>query len=147
MVEEALRVFVAEPGVPLTEEEAFYEVDEDDKATIYVQIEGGNRTFKSPTFEFEPEEETEVSIQPPRAVVLELAQGPTEAEHQFEAVASPDGVYRFEWDFDDGETFYEVEEAGESSRVSHTYVGLRSGEVFRAGPIRLTCIRATPSSN
>jgi len=61
MVEEPLRVFVAEPGIPLIEEEAFYEVEKVDGTTIFLQIEGGSRIFKSPVHEFEFEKEEDIT--------------------------------------------------------------------------------------
>jgi hypothetical protein len=130
MVEEPLRVFLAEPGVPLTEEEAFYQAERKEGDSIYLEIQAGSRTFRSPRYAFEDEERVEVSIQPPRILTWELAEGATEGQHDFEAVARPDGIYRFDWDFGDGETFSEVQQAGASSRASHTYRGLRDGDVF-----------------
>ncbi|WP_243138060.1 S-layer homology domain-containing protein [Heliorestis acidaminivorans] len=64
--------------------------------------------------------EKSVSILPPRIITYALAEGATEAEHTFEAHATPEGEYRFEWDFDDGtELFNEVTEG--NSKVNHTY--------------------------
>jgi hypothetical protein len=133
MVEQPLRVFLAEPGVPLTEEEAFYGAERKEGDSVYLEIEAGSRTFRSPAHAFEEEERVEVSIQPPRVLVLELVEGATEAEHTFEAVASPEGVYRFDWDFGDGGSFSEVVGAGASSQVSHTYRGLSNGDELYPG--------------
>lgn len=130
MVEEPLRIFIAEPGISLTEDEDFYRVERVGGSRIYLQIQAGSRTFHSPVLELDEEVEVEVSIHPPRDLILELAEGATEAEHNFEAVASPEGVYRFDWDFDDGETWSEMRQPGECSEVSHTYVGLQGDEVF-----------------
>ncbi len=68
-----------------------------------------------------PEQEVAVSILPPRIVIYELQGGTTEATHGFEAVPTPAGTYRFEWDFGDGSPLLSY--TGMSSIMSHIYSG------------------------
>ncbi len=74
--------------------------------------------------------EVEVTILPPRIVTYEMMEGATEVEHDFEAYAKPDKVYRFTWQFDDGNTYSEVVQAGGTSKVNHTYVDVSNGDTF-----------------
>ncbi|WP_045221787.1 InlB B-repeat-containing protein [Desulfonatronum thioautotrophicum] len=77
-------------------------------------------------------DQVSVSILPPRILIFELAPGATEAEHEFEASASPEGVYRFDWDFDDGSPIVSrYPGPGERSSVSHTYANLSADQQFR----------------
>lgn len=61
----------------------------------------------------------EVSILAPRTMIYELKDGAAEAEHTFNAVATPEGEYRFEWDFGDGSPKKTTK--GDKSKISHTY--------------------------
>lgn len=74
--------------------------------------------------------ENEVSIVGARNLTWELADGATETVHSFEAAVQPAGTgeYRFDWDFDDGQTYSET---GEASAVDHTYSNLKAGDEFR----------------
>jgi hypothetical protein len=63
----------------------------------------------------------EVAVQPPRVIVLDLSGGATESTETFTAVAKPEGRYRFDWDFGDGQQFSEIKAAGERSTVRHTF--------------------------
>lgn len=74
--------------------------------------------------------EVEVTILPPRYITYEMTQGATEVEHAFEAYAKPDSVYRFSWNFDDGNTFSEVVQKGQRSRPSHLYIDVKDGDKF-----------------
>ena len=69
-----------------------------------------------------PKEEVTVSILPPRIITYELKDGATEATHDFEAVVTPAGSYRFDWDFGDGSPVQSVN--GPSSSISHNYTGV-----------------------
>ena len=69
-----------------------------------------------------PKEEVTVSILPPRIITYELKDGATEATHAFEAVVTPAGTYRFDWDFGDGSPVQSV--TGPGSNISHTYTGV-----------------------
>ena len=60
-----------------------------------------------------------VSIMPPRIMTYTLAKGATEAEHNFNAVVTPKGEYRFEWDFGDGTAKRSTR--GQESTVTHAY--------------------------
>ncbi|WP_295400921.1 DUF4214 domain-containing protein [uncultured Thiocystis sp.] len=74
-----------------------------------------------------------VSIQAPRIVTVELQGGATQYDHEFEAVATPPGSYRFDWNFGDGSTTSDngiSSETQTSSSVSHAYMGLVGGEHF-----------------
>ncbi|MGD9732230.1 MAG: toxin-antitoxin system YwqK family antitoxin [Desulfamplus sp.] len=71
-----------------------------------------------------------VTIQGARIVIYELQDNQNEITETFEAIALPDGIYRFDWDFGDGSKFSEVKQAGEKSKVSHTYTGLKDGDKF-----------------
>jgi hypothetical protein len=68
---------------------------------------------------------------PPRILVLELLEDTGDAEHEFEAVATPKGDYLFEWDFGDGsEPIEDRPRPGEKSVRKHTYKGLKPGDLF-----------------
>lgn len=72
-----------------------------------------------------------VTIMPPRMIVYELKGGATEATDTFEAYARPNGLYRYEWNFGDGSAAVDdTPAAGQSSRVSHTFKGLKDGDNF-----------------
>ncbi len=82
--------------------------------------------------EAEPEPEVRVYINPPRSITYDMAGSEhDELFREFEAHARPDTTYRYDWDFDDGETFSEVVEMGNKSKASHTYTNLKPGDVFR----------------
>lgn len=61
MVEEPLRVYVAEPGIPLIEEEAFYELDRADDSRLMLRVKGGSRVFRSPIYDYAYEEEKDIT--------------------------------------------------------------------------------------
>jgi hypothetical protein len=61
MVAGPLRVYVAEPGIPLIEEEAFYELDRSDDSRLLLRIEAGSRSFRSPVYAYEAEEEKDIT--------------------------------------------------------------------------------------
>ena len=111
----------------LTEEEAFYLIA--DNQSVHVEIKAGTRHFQSDPWLFEAEEPT-VAIMPPRIMTYEMAKGATEVTHDFEASGTPDDLYRFEWDFDDGTTYTDTPGRGEHSKVSHTYTNLSNGDQF-----------------
>lgn len=72
-----------------------------------------------------------VTIQPPRIMIYEMKGGATEVTHDFTAVAEPDGIYYYEWDFDDGAAFSDGDrKEGEKATVSHTYENLKAGDKF-----------------
>ncbi|MBF0229320.1 MAG: toxin-antitoxin system YwqK family antitoxin, partial [Desulfamplus sp.] len=71
-----------------------------------------------------------VTIQGERIINYELSSGQNMLEHDFEAIAAPDGIYRFDWDFGDGNTFSEIKQSGERSKLSHIYTGLNNGDTF-----------------
>lgn len=95
---------------------------------------GGSHTLRVKMFDLEqnlmaeavaavsiPEPEITVSILPPRIITYELQEGVTEANHDFAAVPTPAGTYRFEWDFGDGSPPSSY--TGQTSEVSHIYSG------------------------
>ncbi len=126
--EAPLRLYAAPSGATLTEEQAFYELKHNQTALI--RIEGGSRIFKSPSWTLE--QEAEVSILPPRIVILELMEGRADQdEMEFQAVATPKGLYLFEWDFDDGsELLKDRPQPGKPSKVTHLYQGLKPGQEY-----------------
>ncbi len=71
-----------------------------------------------------------VTIQGERIINYELSSGQNMLEHDFEAVPTPDGIYRFDWDFGDGNTFSEIKQSGERSKLSHIYTDLNNGDTF-----------------
>ncbi len=116
--EAPLRLFAAPSGASLTEEQAFYELQHGQSALL--RIEAGSRRFESPSWTLE--QEAEVSILPPRILILELREGADREEIEFEATATPKGIYRFEWNFDDGsESVENRPNPGERSKVTHLY--------------------------
>ncbi len=122
-----LRLFIAAEGFPLTEEEAFYEIK--DGQTAVIRVDAGSRRFENAPWELK--NPAEVSIMPPRILVLELLEDTGDAEHEFEAVATPKGDYLFEWDFGDGsEPIEDRPRPGEKSVRKHTYRGLKPGDLF-----------------
>jgi len=122
-----LRLFLATEGFPLTEEEAFYELKDGQSAVI--RIEAGSRRFETPPWS--AKDAPEVVILPPRILVLEVPEGTGDAEHEFEAVATPKGDYLFEWNFGDGsDTVEDRPRPGEKSVRRHTYKGLKVGDSF-----------------
>jgi hypothetical protein len=124
---EDLRLFVARSGVSLTEEESFYELK--NGQSVLLRIDAGSRRFESPSWTLD--EPPEVSILPPRILILELGEGASEAEHEFEAAATPKAKYLFEWDFGDGSKTAEEEPApGKKSVQTHRYSGLKEGDSF-----------------
>ncbi|PKN43139.1 MAG: hypothetical protein CVU60_01920 [Deltaproteobacteria bacterium HGW-Deltaproteobacteria-18] len=106
-----LRLYAPLGEHALIEEEEFYRIE--DGQTAHVEIEAG------------------VTIQPPRIVTYEMAEGASQVTHEFEAAARPDDAYRFVWDFDDGASFSEDVPPGGSSKTSHTYTNLKAGDNFR----------------
>ncbi|NLO57977.1 MAG: hypothetical protein GX110_04495, partial [Synergistaceae bacterium] len=77
------------------------------------------------------DEKVEVSILPPRVLVLELLDNASEAEPGFEAAASPKKNHVFEWDFGDGGPIVEDRKGpGENSVQTHRYTGLKPGDSF-----------------
>ena len=99
--------------------------DKIESGLLWVQVAGKNSNEKAYVVK-----EIEVSIMPPRIVIYEMMEGATEVEHAFEAYAKPDSVYRFTWQFDDGNSYSEVVQKGETSKVSHTYVDVKDGDIF-----------------
>ena len=94
MEEAPVRLFAAGTAGPLSEEELFYEIKPGQEA--FLRIEAGSRVFESEAWK--EEDKTEVSILPPRVLVLELVDDASEAEHEFEAAASPKkNQYRVEF--------------------------------------------------
>ncbi|MDD3236039.1 MAG: hypothetical protein PHH43_06905, partial [Candidatus Cloacimonetes bacterium] len=65
-----------------------------------------------------------VTILPPRLMTYELAPGATEVEHPFEAYASIEGEYIFEWNFGDGSPVERTQ--GQPSNIKHTYKGIQT---------------------
>lgn len=65
-----------------------------------------------------------------RHYIYELPPGVRELEHAFQASASPEGNYRFEWDFGDGHGITENKGPGERSSVTHTYTQLKNEDAF-----------------
>ena len=64
---------------------------------------------------------TEVTILPPRIITYEVASGVDEVEESFEAGATPEGVYRYVWQFPGGVSATQVRGSGELSAVSHVF--------------------------
>ena len=127
-LEEApLRLYAAPSGASLTEEQLFYELKH--KQTALIRIEAGSRLFESPSWTLD--QEAEVSILPPRILILELREGANQDEIEFEAGATPKGIYLFEWDFDDGTDLVEDRpHPGKRSKVTHLYQGLKPGQEY-----------------
>lgn len=75
-------------------------------------------------------EQAEVSIQPPRVLVLELAPGAAETTETFVALAKPQAAWRFDWSFDDGGSFSDANKNDGRSEVQHTYSGLAPGHTY-----------------
>jgi hypothetical protein len=61
----------------------------------------------------------QVTILPPRLMTYELVAGATEVEHPFEAYASEEGEYIFEWNFGDGSPLERTQ--GNTSGITHIY--------------------------
>lgn len=74
--------------------------------------------------------QAEVSIQPPRVLVLELTPGATETTETFTAMAQPQAPLRFEWDFGDGQTFSDPDATDAQSEATHTFTGLAPGQTY-----------------
>ncbi|MGI6253021.1 MAG: hypothetical protein ACOYJV_06265 [Aminivibrio sp.] len=128
MARSPLKLFAAGSRELTEEEELFYEIKPGQEA--FIRIEAGSRVFESSPWK-EPEE-TAVSILPPRILVLELIDEASEAECGFEAAPSTEGVYTFEWSFDDGSLPVPDRRArGENSVQTYTYFGLKPGDSFR----------------
>ena len=127
MEDSPLRLFAAGTVEPLSEEELFYEIKPGQEA--FLKIEAGSRVFESEAWK--EEEKSEVSILPPRVLVLELADDASEAEHEFEAALKPKKPHLLEWDFGDGTPVAEDrKEPGENSVQQHRYTGLKPGDSF-----------------
>lgn len=127
MEEAPLRLFAAGTAGPLSEEELFYEIKPGQEA--FLRIEAGSRVFES--VPWKEEDKTEVSILPPRVLVLELIDDASEAEHEFEAAAVPKKPHLFEWDFGDGSPVVEDRKSpGENSVQGHRFSGLKPGDSF-----------------
>ena len=128
MARAPLKLFAAGSRGLSDEEELFYEIKPGQEA--FVRIEAGSRVFESSPWK-EPEKTT-LSILPPRILVLELIDEASEAECEFEAAASTEGAYTFEWNFDDGSLPVPDRRArGENSVQTYTYFGLKPGDSFR----------------
>ena len=127
MEEAPLRLFAAGSAGPLSEEELFYEIKPGQEA--FLKIEAGSRVFESEAWK--EDEKVEVSILPPRILVLELLDDASEAEHEFEASATPKKNHVFEWDFSDGTPVVKDKKGpGENSVQAHRYTGLKPGDSF-----------------
>lgn len=128
-VKEPLQVYVPTGNTVLTEEEAFYEAEYGQE--LHIEVLAGGRLFRSLPYQLEG---YSVSILPPRIVIVELpADSHTveyEYEHEFEAVARPNGTYYFEWDFGDDETFSDLKQPGQHSVVVHTYKDVKPDDEF-----------------
>ncbi|HPR64181.1 MAG TPA: GYF domain-containing protein [Thermoanaerobaculia bacterium] len=105
------------------------EKDEPIKYVLAVDMVTGGKIVQSASSEITVGK-AEVTIQPPRILVLELADGVSESSETFTAAVTPMGKYRFEWDFDDGEMQSEERPPGRESVVQHTYRGLKPGDTF-----------------
>ena len=68
---------------------------------LHLEIAAGSRKFTSAAYLIKAQELT-VTIAPPRLLLLELQQGATWTEVNFEALASPAGSYMYVWDSGDG---------------------------------------------
>ncbi len=122
MEEAPLRLFAAGTAGPLSEEELFYEIKPGQEA--FLRIEAGSRVFES--VPWKEEDKTEVTVLPPRVLVLELIDDASEAEHEFEASAVPKKPHLFEWDFGDGSPVVEDRKGpGENSVRVHRFTGLK----------------------
>ena len=127
MEEAPLRLFAAGTAEPLSEEESFYEIKPGQEA--FLRIEAGSRVFESEAWK--EDEKTEVSILPPRVLVLELLDDASEVEQEFEAAPKPKKSHLFEWDFGDGTPVEEDRKGpGENSVQLHRYIGLKPGDSF-----------------
>ncbi len=126
MAKKPLQIYIPEAGVKLTKEEAFYQAEHGQ--TLYIEINAGSRNFKGP--EYPIKSDIQVSIMPPRIVIYDIQEGVNEVIHNFEAVAKPDGLYRFEWDFGNKQTHSETKNPGEKSTVSHHYKNINTGDEF-----------------
>ncbi|MCF7936009.1 MAG: hypothetical protein K9L28_06700, partial [Synergistales bacterium] len=122
-----LRLYVAGNDRPLSEEESFYELRHGQSA--FIQVEAGSRRFRSETWRIP--DAAEVSLQPPRQLILELQEGVDRVVHDFEAVATPPGDYIYLWNLDDASALVEERpDPGSHSRQSHLYTGLQPGDAF-----------------
>ncbi len=72
-----------------------------------------------------------VRILGPREVTLSPNVNETEVTHQLIAEAQPAGDYSYEWHFGDGISITNEPSQGQNSIVSHTYKGLKHGDVFQ----------------
>ena len=127
MEEAPVRLFAAGTAGPLSEEELFYEIQPGQEA--FLRIEAGSRVFES--VPWKEEDKTEVTVLPPRVLVLELIDDASEAEHEFEAAAVPKKPHLFEWDFGDGSPVVEDRKnPGENSVLVHRFTGLKPGDSF-----------------
>lgn len=123
-----LRLFAAGSRELTGEEERFYEIKPGQGA--FIRIEAGSRVFESNPWE--EREKVSVSILPPRILVLELIDEASEAGCGFEAAASREGVFTYEWDFGDGVMPVRDNPApGGKSVQTCTYYGLKPGNSFR----------------
>ncbi|MDD4614919.1 MAG: hypothetical protein PHI40_05885, partial [Caldisericia bacterium] len=97
--------------------------NEDLIVTVTVEIFAGDSTLGSvsATVALAP---IRVTILPPRLMTYELAAGATEVEHPFEASASEEGEYIYEWNFGDGSPLERTQ--GSTSNVSHIYSGIKT---------------------
>lgn len=62
-----------------------------------------------------------VTILPPRIITFEVASGVEEVEERFEASATPEGAYRFVWQFPTGASVTQERGPGETSAVVHVF--------------------------
>ncbi|MGI6782884.1 MAG: hypothetical protein ACOX5A_01545 [Aminivibrio sp.] len=123
-----LKLFAAGSRGLSDEEELFYEIKPGQEA--FIRIEAGSRVFESNPWK--EKEKIEVSILPPRILVLELIDEASEAECGFGAAASREGAFTYEWDFGDGVLpVRDSPSPGGKSEQTCTYYGLKPGDSFR----------------
>lgn len=129
VLEEApLKLFAAGTAGPLSREESFYEIKPGQEA--FLRIEAGSRIFESEAWK--EDGKADVTILPPRLLVLELLDDASEAEQEFEAAPEPEKAHLFEWDFGDGTPVAEDRKGpGENSLQTHRYTGLKPGDSFQ----------------
>ncbi len=72
-----------------------------------------------------------VTIEGNREIFIDLADDTNELTHLFTASASPNGEYRFEWQFGDGTSASANLKPGEKSSESHRYTGLIAGDTIK----------------